>query len=280
MVLEALSVILSLAIFIFLPLELWRRHRAGELTAASWREMAASISPFIPSVLLGGVVTGFIIALFTATARLAPWSIPTTPLSAIAAVIAFDFLYYWDHRCGHRIRLLWAVSHSVHHSSSQFDQTTALRVSAIDGFISPFFYLPMLLIGFEPSLVGAAFAFNLGYQQWLHTETIGRLGWFDHVCNSPANHRVHHGAQPNYHDCNYGGVLIIWDRLFGTWRPETEPAIYGLTTPLGSSNPITVHVAEAVRLWRDLVAASGWRLRLAMLARPPGWVPTPSSSAG
>jgi sterol desaturase/sphingolipid hydroxylase (fatty acid hydroxylase superfamily) len=271
--LELAAAILSAAFFVFLPFELWQRQKAGRLTAASWREMAASISPLVPSVILGGVVTGFIIALYASAAQLAPWSIPVTPLSVLAAVIAFDFLYYWDHRLGHRIRLLWAVSHSVHHSSDQFDQTTGLRVSAIDGFISPWFYVPLLLIGFDPVVVGAAFAFNLGYQQWLHTETIGSLGWFDRVFNSPANHRVHHGSQPLYLDCNYGGVFIIWDRLLGTWREETEKSVYGLTQPLGSSNPIAVHFGEAVRLWHDLGTASGWRLRLALLLRPPGWSP-------
>jgi sterol desaturase/sphingolipid hydroxylase (fatty acid hydroxylase superfamily) len=270
--LETAATVLSAAIFLFLPFELWRCYRAGRLTPARWREMAASISPLIPTVLLAGIVTSFIVALYSAAAKFAPWSIPNTPFAVLAAVILFDFLYYWDHRCGHRIRLLWAISHSVHHSSCQFDQTTGLRVSAIDGFISPWFYVPLVVVGFDPLLVAAAFGFNLGYQQWLHTETIGSLGWFDGVFNSPANHRVHHGSQPLYLDRNYGGVLIVWDRLFGTWQRETEPAVYGLTRPLGSANPIDVHLAEAMLLWRDVRATTGWRRRMALLLRPPGWV--------
>jgi sterol desaturase/sphingolipid hydroxylase (fatty acid hydroxylase superfamily) len=131
--------------------------------------------------------------------------------------------------------------------------------------------VPLVVVGFDPLLVVAAFGFNLGYQQWLHTETIGSLGWFDGVFNSPANHRVHHGSQPLYLDRNYGGVLIVWDRLFGTWQRETEPAVYGLTRPLGSANPIDVHLAEAMLLWRDVRATTGWRRRMALLLRPPGW---------
>jgi len=112
----------------------------------------------------------------------------------------------------------------------------------------------------------------LAYQQWLHTETIGRLGWFDRVFNSPANHRVHHGSQDVYLDKNYGGILILWDRLFGTWEPEREQPVYGLTTPIGSSHLWTVHTAEAKALWRDLRAARSWRDRLRLVIAPPGTV--------
>jgi sterol desaturase/sphingolipid hydroxylase (fatty acid hydroxylase superfamily) len=269
--LDWVSIALGLALVVFLPLELWQRHKAGKLSWASMREMGASVSPLIPTILLGGIVTTFILWLFTNAGNLAPWKIPTTPITILACILLVDFSYYWDHRCGHRVNLYWSVSHSVHHSSGQYDQTTALRISAIDGFISPWFYTPVILIGFEPLLVGSCLGFILAYQQWIHTETIGKLGWFDRYFNSPSNHRVHHGSQPQYIDKNYGAILIIWDRIFGTYEPEGEDVVYGLITPLTSANPITVHISEGVKMVKELASATSWRKRVSILWRPPGY---------
>ncbi|WP_309628531.1 sterol desaturase family protein [Brevundimonas sp.] len=267
---EALAAALSAAILIMLPIELWSRRRS--LNIAALKEMAASAGVLLPALATSGLVLAFVSALMTTADALTPWRIPTTWWSALLCLLLVDFLFYWDHRIAHRVRSIWAVSHSVHHSSHQFDQTTGLRVSFADGFISPWFYLPAVLTGFDPLLVAASFGVMVGYQQWLHTETIGRLGWFDRVFNSPANHRVHHGSQDHYLDKNYGGILIVWDRLFGTWEPEGEQPVYGLTTPIGSSHLWTVHTAEIGTLWRDLKAAGSWRDRLRLLLAPPGTV--------
>jgi sterol desaturase/sphingolipid hydroxylase (fatty acid hydroxylase superfamily) len=261
---------LSLAIIVVLPVELWRLHRARRLDRATLKEMAASAGVLLPALATGGVVLAFVTALWGAADALTPWRIPTTWWSAALCLVLVDFLFYWDHRVAHRVRAIWAVTHSVHHSSSRFDQTTGLRVSFLDGFTSPWFYLPAVFAGFDPLLVAACFGLMLAYQQWLHTETIDRLGWFDRVFNSPSNHRVHHGSQPRYLDKNYGGILILWDRLFGTWEPESEPSVYGLTTPIRSSHLWTVHVAEARSLWRDLRRAGSWRERLRLMLAPPG----------
>lgn len=268
--LELLSLALAAAFFLFLPLELWRRWRLGRLDRVAVKEMLASASPYLPTLALNGVTLGFIAALFAGAAALAPWQIPVSWPGALACLVLVDLLYYVDHRCGHQIGLYWAVSHSVHHSSPQFDQTTGLRISFIDGFISPWFYTPAILIGFDPLLVGACLGLILAYQQWIHTETIGRLGWFDRVFNSPANHRVHHGAQAQYLDKNYGAILMLWDRMFGTYQAEDEAPRYGLVTPIGSVNPIAVHVAELVTLWRRMRKAASWRHKLALLWLPPG----------
>jgi sterol desaturase/sphingolipid hydroxylase (fatty acid hydroxylase superfamily) len=267
---ERLAAALAAAILIMLPIELWRQRRT--LNRAAWKEMAASAGVFLPALATSGVVVAFITVLWGAADALTPWRIPTTVWSALLCLLLVDFLFYWDHRVAHRVRGLWAVAHSVHHSSPRYDQTTGLRVSFVDGFTSPWFYLPAVLVGFDPLLVAAAFGVMLSYQQWLHTETIGRLGWFDRVFNSPANHRVHHGSQDIYLDKNYGGILILWDRLFGTWQPERERPVYGLTTPIGSSHLWTVHTAEAKALWRDLRAARSWRDRLRLIIAPPGTV--------
>lgn len=272
-VIEGAALALSAAIVAMLPIELWRLWRRGRLDRSRFLEMLASSSPLLPTLAVGGVVSAFIVALFGLAAGLAPWSIPVTWWSALLVLLAVDFMYYWDHRVGHENRLVWAVAHSVHHSSPQFDQTTALRVSFVDGFTSPWFYVPVLLIGFDPHLVAACFLFILGYQQWLHTELIGKLPWLDGWLNTPSNHRVHHGVQPQYQDRNYGAVLMVWDRLFGTYASEDAPVRYGVTHPIGSSNPVRVHVHEARRLWRDLRGTPRWSDRLRRLWHRPGWNP-------
>lgn len=258
---------------LLLPVELWQRARAGRLDRASVYELLASASPLVPTLVLSGVLLSIATALFGPAAALAPWRIPTGWGSALACLALIDFLYYWEHRFSHRIRLLWAVAHSVHHSSPQFDQTTGLRVSFTDGFVTPWFYLPAVLAGFEPLLVAACFTFMVGYQQWLHTEVVGKLGWFDRIFNSPSNHRAHHAMQAQYLDKNYGGILMIWDRLFGTYQPEDEPPIYGITHPLRSVHPVRVHCAEALRLLRELRRARGASTRLRLLFGPPSEPP-------
>ncbi len=269
---------LGAAILLMLPWELWRYHRQGRLDRTRLREMLANLGPLLPTLALGGVVTAFIVELFGAAASLAPWKIPVSWGSAALALLAVDFLYYWDHRVAHRNRSYWALAHSVHHSSPQYDQTLGLRVSFVDGFISPWFYTPAILLGFHPLLIGACFAVILGYQQWLHTEAVDKLPWLDGWLNTPANHRVHHGVQPQYQDRNYGAILMVWDRLFGTGASEQEPVHYGLTHPIGSAHPLTVHLFEARRLWADLRATPCWRDRLRRLWNPPDWQPPQRSS--
>lgn len=268
--LETLSLILAIVPFlVLLPIELYRRRRQAPLDRGLLNEQLASASPLLPTLALGGVVATFATSLFAFAYAQTPWRIATSWGSALACLLIVDFLYYWEHRLSHRIALLWAVSHSVHHSSPIFDQTTGLRVSFIDGFLSPWFYLPAVLIGFEPRLVIACFLLMVGYQQWLHTESIGQLPGFDRVFNSPANHRVHHATQAQYLDKNYGGILIVWDHLFRTYQPEVEPPRYGLTHPLDSTNPLWVHAAEAWALGRALRAQAGLLPRLRLLLFPP-----------
>jgi len=275
--LEFAGVVMALAIVPVLPLELLWHWRRGTLTASRGREMVASASPAVPTLLLYGTATTFILFLYGRASAYAPWQLPVTWWSAALAVLLADFLYYWDHRAGHRIRLYWAIAHSVHHSSPQYDQTTGLRVSFVDSFISPFFYLPLVLLGFHPLLVAAALGIIIGYQQWLHTELVGRLPWLDGWLNTPANHRVHHGVQARYHDKNFGAVLMVWDRLFGTYAREVEPVRYGVTKPIDSVNPITVHVHEARLLWSDLKASTSMREALRRLLNGPEWQPSRAS---
>ncbi len=272
---ETAALVFGAAIVLVLPWELWRLRRAGRLDRARVHEMLASASPLLPTVLLGGVVTVFVLGLYAAVGALVPWSIPTNAVTAMLALLAVDFMYYWDHRTAHRNRSYWALAHSVHHSSPHYDQTTGLRVSFIDGFISPWFYVPVVAVGFDPLLVASCLALIIGWQQWLHTEAIGRLPWLDGWLNTPSNHRAHHGVQARYQDVNYGAILMVWDRLFGSYAPESseEPVRYGITDPIASTHPVEVHLCEAKRLWRDLVATARWRDRLRRLLRAPGWKP-------
>ncbi len=255
--------------FLLLPIEVWRLYRAHQLNRRTWFEIAANISPLVPTLLAAGVTAAYITWIYGNAAALAPWSMPVNGWTLAAAILLVDFFYYWDHRIGHRVRIAWALYHSVHHSSPLFNQTTAVRISFLDGFIVPWFYVPIVLAGFHPLLVVSAFGIVLAYQQWIHTETITKLGWFDAVFNSPSNHRVHHATQPEYIDKNYGGILIIWDRLFGTYQKEGEAPVYGLTQQINSASPLDVHFAEARRFAAGLSRLKTWRARIAYLLEGP-----------
>ncbi|MDJ0942615.1 MAG: sterol desaturase family protein [Kiloniellales bacterium] len=265
-----LLAVFALVLLLVELLWLWRRRRLGK---ERWLEMLASYSTLVPSIAAELLLAASWLAVYLGVQALVPWQIPTTLWSAVLAVILVDLAYYWEHRLSHEIRLLWALAHSVHHSSPHFNQATAYRISFVDQFISPVFYLPIVTLGFNPLLVLAAFVLILSYQTWLHTEMIGRLGWLDRVFNTPSNHRVHHGADAGCLDRNYGAVLMIWDRIFGTYRAEAETPVYGLTRPLNSKNPFKVHFYEAGILFRDLRAAESLVEALGLLFRRPGWRP-------
>ncbi len=245
---------------------LWRR---GCLRWSRIGEMAASYSTLVLATVVELALLGALVSLYAIIGQVAPWAIETSWLTGLLCVVLADFTYYWEHRISHQVRALWALYHSVHHSAPIFDQSTAYRVSFVDFFFAPLFYLPLVLIGFDPLLVLLSYGFVLAYQTWLHTETIGRLGWLDKVLNTPSNHRVHHAAQNGYLDRNYGGILILWDRLFGTYQPEQDTPVYGLTDPLNSINPLKVHFCEAVRLITDLRRTAGPRAWLRMALGPP-----------
>lgn len=256
-------------IAVLLPLELWRLWRRRQLDWTRVREMLASASVALPVLLGGAAYAGLLLWLFNAVHALAPVQWPINGWSALACVLLVDFLYYWDHRLGHEVRLFWALGHSVHHSSPVYDQSTALRVSLLDGPFTVWIYLPAPLFGFHPLLVLGAFGLVLAYQTWLHTETVGKLRWLDPWLNTPSNHRVHHGSQPAYLDRNYGAILMLWDRWFGTYAAETEPVRYGLTEPIRTVHPLRVHFHELQRLWREW-RPSGWRRRWRLLWARPG----------
>ncbi|MGO4892243.1 sterol desaturase family protein [Flavobacterium sp. W21_SRS_FM6] len=178
-------------------------------------------------------------------------TLPDTFIIWLSVFVLYDFCYYWNHRFGHEISLLWAA-HVVHHSSEEYNLTTALRQSS-SSFLSWVFYLPLAIIGVEPLLLISVGALNLIYQFWVHTRHVPKLGWFELIFVSPSNHRVHHAQNAVYIDKNYGGVFILWDRLFGTFQEElaTDPVIFGIRGSLKSWNPLYANVQVYAQLCRD-----------------------------
>ncbi|BDM63339.1 sterol desaturase [Shewanella sp. NFH-SH190041] len=198
------------------------------------------------------------------------FDINMTPMMFFVLMLAQDFCYYWFHRASHRLRWFWAA-HSVHHSSKNMNFSTALRQSMLYPLTGMWlFWLPLVIIGFPPQYVVLTVLVNLALQFIIHTQWIRSFGCLDRLLNSPSHHRVHHGRNPQYIDRNYAGLLIIWDKLFGTFTPETEPVEYGITTPVQSMNPVTVTFAEWRELWRD-ISTPGLTLtrRLALLWSAP-----------
>jgi sterol desaturase/sphingolipid hydroxylase (fatty acid hydroxylase superfamily) len=193
-----------------------------------------------------------------------------------ALVLCFfleDLSYYWFHRISHESRWFWA-SHVVHHSSQHYNLSTALRQNWTGGLTGVFiFWLPMAFIGFPPAMIAFFSGLSLVYQFWIHTEVIKRMGPLEWVLNTPSHHRVHHATNPRYLDANYAGVLIIWDRLFGTFVEERdeEPPTYGIVSNLATFNPVRIAVHEWVGMTRDVLGAKSWRDRLYYMFARPGW---------
>ncbi|HZZ51503.1 MAG TPA: sterol desaturase family protein [Pseudonocardia sp.] len=233
--------------------------------------------------LLMGLVGALVAVLFRAVGLLgyavvyvylAPWHLPTnTWWSWVLVILGVDLLWYCYHRISHRLRVIWAA-HQAHHSSEYFNYSTALR-QKWNLWFENLMWLPLPLLGVPPWMVYTAFSINLIYQFWVHTEKIGRLPRpIELVFNTPSHHRVHHGSDPEYLDSNYAGILIVWDRLFGTFTAERHRPTYGLTTPVDTYNPVTLQFGAYAALARDLRGARSWRDRLGYLVRPPGWRPS------
>ncbi len=189
-----------------------------------------------------------------------------------AVFVLVDLAYYWLHRLSHEVNILWA-GHVVHHSSEEYNLTVALRQSSLHGLMSWVFYLPLALLGVPWVMFAVCHGINLIYQFWIHTREIDRLGVLETVMNTPSHHRVHHGVNPKYQDRNYAGVFIVWDRLFGTFVPEEEEPVYGITIPLESWNPVWANVHVFVELFRNAWRTRRWRDKLRVVFGPPSWRP-------
>ncbi|MEO1028432.1 MAG: sterol desaturase family protein [Pseudomonadota bacterium] len=206
--------------------------------------------------------------------------IATIEIDSVAMVflliLAVEFAYYWNHRLSHEIRWMWAT-HAVHHTSPHMNFSAAVRLgwtNLISGSI--LFFLPLAWLGFHPIPVFIVLALGLFYQLFLHTELVPRLGWIEYVLNTPSNHRVHHGSNPEYLDKNHGGILMIYDVLFGTYQAERQDIEirYGTVKPMESRNPFVVGLFEWGRMIEDVKIARSWREALGYMFGRPGWTPT------
>jgi sterol desaturase/sphingolipid hydroxylase (fatty acid hydroxylase superfamily) len=195
----------------------------------------------------------------------------------LVAMVGWDLIFYVEHRLSHEVRFFWA-SHVNHHSSLEYNLSTALR-QPWTAFHTPLMVAPLALVGVRPDLIVVSGALNLLYQFWIHTEMVGRLGPLEWVLNTPSHHRVHHGSNPRYLDRNYGGILIVWDRLFGSFQAEDEAVVYGLTKNIGTYNLWTIAFHEWAALGRDVRRARSWSDRFGYLRHEPGWQPVPPTVA-
>jgi sterol desaturase/sphingolipid hydroxylase (fatty acid hydroxylase superfamily) len=252
---------------------LWARRHAGDARIRGYelRDAAASMSMGLANVVLGAFAKLLVsIPLFTWLYDHRVADIGHSWWSWIVLLFAEDCCYYWFHRVHHEVRFLWAC-HVNHHSSQFFNFSTALRQPLLTPLSGPLFWAPLPLLGFAPWMVFIAQSWSLFYQFWLHTEAVDRLGPLEWVLNTPSHHRVHHGKNVPYLDKNHGGIFILWDRLFGTFAPEAERVVYGLTKDIQTHNPARISFHEFASIGRDVARAPGLSAKLGYLLAPPGW---------
>ena len=238
-----------------------------------WKEVVANLS-LGASYQLAEVATRwlFTTALFAWFYRHRLFDIPVNAWTIVPIFVLVEFCYYWFHRCSHRVRWFWAA-HVPHHSGEVMNFTTAMRQSVLNSFVGTFiFFLPPVLLGIPPAIVLFLLAVDLAYQYFVHTESIRRFPkWYEYVFDTPSNHRVHHGRNPQYIDKNYGGVLIIFDRWFGTYEEEVEKVEYGVTCQIKSHHFLVLNFHEFVDMWRDFLAPGPFLHRLKHFFMPPDW---------
>jgi sterol desaturase/sphingolipid hydroxylase (fatty acid hydroxylase superfamily) len=270
-----------LSILVELAALKWLDHD-DNVTGYSFRDARTSIlmgagSIFFLTVFKVG--TFFVYsAIFT---HLAPFSLPTdTWWYWVLLLVGLDLAYYFQHRFVHRVNIGWAA-HQAHHSSEYMNFATALR-QKWNPWFEFFFWLPLPFLGFAPWTLYVAFSINLVYQFFVHTETVRTLPRpIELVFNTPSHHRVHHGSDPEYLDKNYAGILIVWDRMFGTFQPERHRPTYGLTKPVNTYNLLRLQYGDYATIARNVRQAVRWRDRLGYLFGPPGWTPaTPAPADG
>jgi len=239
-----------------------------------WKVTGSNLAVALGRLATDAFSKAIVAAVYVGAYQLRPFDIPMDRWENwVALFFAVELAYYWLHRYSHEIRWMW-TQHSVHHSARQITLSVAYRLGWTQFLAGPWLFLvPVCWIGFDPRAVVLMYAANLLYQFWLHTEVVPKLGPLEWVFNTPSHHRVHHAVEPEYLDRNYGGVLIIWDKLFGTFAPEREnaPRTYGLVRQIDTLNPLKIAFAEWAALVRDLRGARGWREVIGLLFGPPGW---------
>jgi sterol desaturase/sphingolipid hydroxylase (fatty acid hydroxylase superfamily) len=261
--------------FTLILLELWVARSRG-LTVYRLKDSLTSINVGIMSEFskaMGGVISLVMFTLISDRFGAFVWDV-SHPMTWISALLLYDFCYYWVHRTGHEINLFWA-SHVVHHSSEEFNLSTALRQSSTGFLFRWIFYIPLALLGYPVKVFVVVGLIDFLYQYWVHTQLIGKLGWLEYVVVTPSNHRVHHGQNSYCIDKNYGGIFSIWDRMFGTYADEREDEkpVYGIRKPLQSWNPLWANLHHFVQIWNQVKSTKNWRHRLMYIFSKPSWTP-------
>lgn len=228
---------------------------AGRLTRANVRKMLHSLSPLPPNAVVTTLMIPVWGGIYAAASLIAPYELPVNGATILLALLAADMSYYWEHRCAHRVRPLWALYHAIHHSSDAYTVATAYRVSFLGQMLSPAFYVPWILLGLNPLLIVGFQLFTFHYQAWLHTELVGKLPRLDPWLNTPANHRLHHSRAAHHRDVNFGAIFMFWDRLFGTYaRPEND-LVYGIP----GAQPPRTYLGLYTDPWRAWLRSHGSR---------------------
>lgn len=236
------------------------------------KDMMASISLAVGALPVSLLVKGIVIYTYTLIYEFRLFTIPNVWWAWVICFFADDFSYYWYHRLSHQIRFLWA-SHAVHHSSEMFTLSAGLRVPWTSNLTGTFlFWAWMPLIGINPYMVIFMKSLSVLYQFWMHTESIKKLPkWFEAIFNTPSHHRVHHSSDVEYLDKNHAGTLIIWDKIFGTYKEEDFKPKYGLTEPIKSANPFVIEFHEWKNIIKDVSKTSSLKHKIQYLLNSPGW---------
>lgn len=270
---ERLATSVDEVFFIFgaaiLAIEIVKGVLTRRMTGRTFLDMLASISTQLPFLAVETVllVTGYV-AYEVISETYISWTLPISAATLVLGVVLADFTYYWEHRLAHEVRLLW-TQHAVHHSSRHMNIVTGVRFGPAEGVWSFICHIPLLLTGLPAEVIFFGILTVQAYQTWIHTELVGRLGPLDGILNTPSNHRVHHGCDDLYLDKNYCGILIIWDRIFGTYQREEHTPRYGLVRDFDSVNPLRVWVSELPALMRDITSArTAADLRASLFGRP------------
>jgi sterol desaturase/sphingolipid hydroxylase (fatty acid hydroxylase superfamily) len=267
---------LALPVFVLAILVEAMYYRLISKRDYSWANTGTNLVVAIGRLLTDALTKGAVVAVYLMAYEFRLLDIPMNRWQSwVTLFFAVEIVYYWLHRYSHEIRWMWA-QHSVHHSARQITLATAYRLGWTQFIAGPWLFLiPVCWIGFDPRAVMLMYAASLLYQFWLHTETVGKLGWLELIFNTPSNHRVHHATEPEYLDRNYGGVLIIWDKLFGTYAEEREsaPMTFGLVRQIDTLNPVKIAFSEWSALWHDLRSAKNIAEAYGYMFAAPGWKP-------
>lgn len=255
-----------------IALEAWWAHRTGA-EAYQKKDAWNNILIGFVSVAFGFLFGLFIAVIYEAAYTIAPFKFPADAWwSWVVLFFVDDLAYYWFHRISHETRLFWNF-HVVHHSSEEYNLSVAVRQSWFSGLLHWMFYAPVMLAGFAPWMFVVMHGFNLIYQFWIHTKLVQRLGSLEWILNTPSHHRVHHGVNEPYLDKNYAGVLIIWDRIFGSFVNESEAPRYGIIKPVDSFNPLWINTHGWVEMWQAMRARKSFGAKLRCIFGSPNMEP-------